>query len=111
MSNLIKLARLEDIVEGAPKAVDLPGFPPLAIFRLNDRCYVTGNLCTHGNALLTDGYQEGAAIECPIHGGVFDVRTGKATVFPCELPLPTFAVTVEEGYVCIDGVSDSSKGK
>lgn len=102
MSKCIKLVRLEDVVEGTPVAVDQEGLPPLAVYRHGGQCYVTGNLCTHGHALLTDGYQDGTTIECPIHGGAFDIRTGEATLFPCEIPIQTYPVSVEDGYVCID---------
>ncbi|MGQ0700824.1 MAG: non-heme iron oxygenase ferredoxin subunit [Panacagrimonas sp.] len=103
MSKPIKLARCDDVVEGTPVAVEVPDLPPLAVFRFGDDFYVTSNLCTHGTAMLTDGYQDGPMIECSIHGGAFDIRTGEAKVFPCKLPLRAFKVTVEDGYVCVDG--------
>lgn len=103
MAALIKLAKVEDVVEGTPVAVEPPGLPELAVYRIGDDYYVTSNLCTHGNAMLTDGYQDGAVIECSIHGGTFDIRTGEARAFPCKLPLRTYKVTVEDGYVCVEG--------
>jgi len=37
----------------------------------------TGNICAHGHAYLTDGWLTGEGlIECPLHAGCFDVRTG-----------------------------------
>lgn len=103
MSKLVKLARVQDISEGMPVAVDIPDFPPLAVFRVGETFYVTANRCTHGAALLTDGFQDGTTIECATHGGAFDVRTGEATVFPCQVPLQAFDVTLKDGYVCISG--------
>src|SRR3546814_20264022 len=72
-------------------------FPYTTLFRS-----VTANTCTHGNAQLTDGYQDGATIECPYHGGAFDIPSGAATTYPCQIPLKTYEVTIEDGWVTID---------
>jgi ethylbenzene dioxygenase ferredoxin subunit len=47
--------------------------------------------------MLTDGYFEGETVECPLHGGCFNVKTGAATSFPCEKPLRTFPVLEIDG--------------
>ena len=101
MSGTIRLCRVDEVDEGAPIAADVPGLPPLAIFRVGDALHVTSNRCTHGAGLLTEGEQTGAIIECPIHSGTFDVTTGEAIDFPCRVALQTFPVTVEEGWVCV----------
>ena len=54
-----------------------------------------------GMAWMTDGYQEGFDIECPFHGGRFDLRSGEPTAFPCVVPLKVYPVTIEDGQVCI----------
>lgn len=41
-------------------------------------------------------------IECPFHGGTFDIRTGEAIDFPCVLPLKSYPVTVEGGGVYVN---------
>ncbi|WP_420467602.1 non-heme iron oxygenase ferredoxin subunit [Panacagrimonas sp.] len=102
MSARIGLARIEDVVEGQPLAVQPEGFGPLAVYRAGDEFFVTSNVCTHGLAMLTDGDQDGAVIECAFHGGTFDLRTGAALSFPCTVALKTFPVTLEDGQVCID---------
>ena len=75
--------------------LDIPGLPPIAAFDVGGEIYVTSNVCTHNVAMLSDGFFEGDTIECPLHGGCFNVRTGEATQFPCEVPLQTFPVIVE----------------
>ena len=49
----------------------------LALYHVGDAWFCTDNICTHAFALLTDGWLEGHVIECPLHGGQFDIRTGK----------------------------------
>ena len=103
MSELMRLCRAEEVEADVPVPAELPGFPPLAVYRAEDRLYVTDNLCTHGQALLTDGYQEGLSIECPFHSGTFNIATGEATRFPCKIALKTYEVAIQEGWVCIAG--------
>lgn len=76
--------------------------PALAVYNVDGELFVTDNMCTHGNAMLTDGYQDGGIIECPFHGGSFDIATGAAKAFPCQVPIKTYAVTINDGWVCID---------
>ena len=101
MTDLVRLCRVEDVKEGEPFAAHIIGLPPLAIYKVDDGYFVTDNVCTHGNAMLTDGYQEGGTIECPFHGGAFDIRTGAATVFPCHIPLKTYEVSLTDGWITI----------
>jgi ethylbenzene dioxygenase ferredoxin component len=97
----IKLALSSDVVEGEPLAIMLDGFPQLAVYRVNDHFFVTDNLCTHGNAMLTEGFQDGTSIECPFHGGRFNIETGKATLYPCQIALKTYEAIVENGFIYI----------
>lgn len=98
---LVFLCAVDDVVEGEPLAAAADGFPPLAVYRIGDEHFVTSNVCTHSYSLLTEGYQEGDQIECAVHGGMFDIRTGEATEFPCQKPLATYAVTVVDGRIGI----------
>jgi naphthalene 1,2-dioxygenase system ferredoxin subunit len=68
---------------------------PLAVFEVADVYYVTSNRCTHGLARMSGGYLEGYLIECPVHQGLFDIRTGEVKGPPCTEPLPTFPVRHE----------------
>ena len=44
-------------------------------------------LCTHGRALLSDGFLDDCILECPKHNGRFDVTTGQAVRLPAQKPL------------------------
>lgn len=71
----------------------------IAIFRSAGALYATDNLCTHGNARLCDGFVEGHEIECPLHQGRFDLRTGEPTCAPATVALKTYPVRIENGRV------------
>ncbi|HAI96746.1 MAG: non-heme iron oxygenase ferredoxin subunit [Cycloclasticus sp.] len=100
MSKII-LCKTDEVKDEAPVAVTPDGFPALAVYVFEGEYYVTDNLCTHGMAMLTDGYQDGDEVECPFHGGAFSIKTGEPTSFPCQIPVKTYPVTIEDGNVCI----------
>ncbi len=102
MAGLIKICGIGDIPPGTMRAQSVDGVGSLAIFNVEGQIYVTSNLCTHGAATLTDGYFNEDTIECPLHGGSFDVKTGEAIQFPCRDPLQTFAVTINDGNVFLN---------
>ena len=68
MSSNLHLCAASDVVEGVPISVEIDGMPPLAVYRMDDEIFVTDRTCTHGDADLTEGFQEGSEIECPFHG-------------------------------------------
>ncbi len=110
MKKKIRVCSKSALAEGEMLAVDCAELPPLAAFNVGGRIFVTSNLCTHNLATLTDGFFEGETIECPLHGGCFNVKTGKATQFPCEQPLQTYSAVVDrnEVYIEIDTASGES---
>jgi nitrite reductase/ring-hydroxylating ferredoxin subunit len=63
-----------------------------AVYRLDGAFYASDDLCTHGMVSLSAGEVQDGQIFCPLHGGAFDIRTGKATEVPCRLALRTYAV-------------------
>lgn len=71
----------------------------IAIYAIEDGVFATSDLCTHGAARLSQGYLLGKLVECPMHQGLFDVRTGAAAGPPCTRAVQTFPVRVEEDVV------------
>lgn len=54
----------------------------VALFLIEGQVYALDDICTHGNAKLSEGEVFGFEIECPLHAGAFDVRNGKALCAP-----------------------------
>jgi nitrite reductase/ring-hydroxylating ferredoxin subunit len=74
----------------------------IAVFHLDDGSWhATDNVCTHAFALLTEGYLEGDAVECPLHAGRFDIRSGKGLCAPVDKDLATYRVRVEGADVLV----------
>ena len=102
MGTKVKLCELSEVAPGQMLRVDRPEVPPLAVYNLDGDYFVTSNICTHNVAMLTDGYLDGEIVECPLHGGCFNVKTGEPTSFPCEKPLQTYPAIVESGSLYVE---------
>lgn len=83
------LCRAADVPEGGALRVELDGRPPVAVFRVGGRFFVTDDTCTHGDASLADGEidAEELVVECPWHAGAFALATGAPCGAPCTIPL------------------------
>ncbi len=96
----VRVAAAADIAEGEPVAVEAAG-RRLALYRVEGELFCTDNVCTHAFALLTEGWLEGHLIECPLHAGQFDIRTGRGCGDPIDTDLKTFPVRVEGDDVLV----------
>lgn len=75
------------------------GTRELAVYDLADGVTVSLARCTHGAANLCDGYFDGRRIECPLHQGLFDARTGEAIAAPARVKLRMVEARVSAGMV------------
>jgi naphthalene 1,2-dioxygenase ferredoxin component len=92
--NWVRVAGVEEIEVGTAGVFEIDG-RRIAIFHVEiGEFYATDDLCTHGNASLAEGWLEGCVIECPLHAGRFDVRTGQRLCEPIEEDLKTYQVRV-----------------
>lgn len=73
-----------------------------AIYNTDKGFFVTDGHCTHEEQHLEDGLVIGCVIECPLHGGRFDIATGKALSAPCTVDLKIYPTKVEDGVVFVD---------
>ncbi len=96
-----RAAAIGDIKEGGVIGVDVAG-KPVALYQFDGAIYATHNICTHQFAFLSDGYIEDGCIECPIHQGLFDIRTGKAQGAPVTVDLATYPVKLEGDAILVD---------
>ena len=102
--NWIDVAAPDDVWEDAGTSVIAAG-RDIALFRIGDELFAIDNLCTHGHARLCEGFIEGHEIECPLHQGRFDLRSGAATCEPATEAVRSYGVRLSEGrvWVLVDG--------
>jgi apoptosis-inducing factor 3 len=112
-----RVANFSDLREGGVVGVDVEG-TPVALYRLGAEIFATHGVCTHAMALLAEGWVEDGTIECPLHQGRFDIRTGKALCEPLTRDVETYAALLDNDDVLVDlhrsadhGCSAESEGE
>lgn len=101
MATWIDVLAHEDVPEDDVVGVDAAGLQ-LALYGVEGEVYATDNICTHGHARLCDGFLEDYEIECPLHQGRFDVRTGQALCEPLTQDIRVYPVKIEGGRVWVE---------
>lgn len=96
-----------DVGEGAPRAVTV-GTTKIGLFMVDGELHAINNVCTHAFALLTNGFQEGCLIECPLHAGFFDVCTGAAQGGVVTVDVASYPVEIRDGRVFVGLAPESS---
>ena len=71
------------------------------VYKLEDGFYATDGICTHEAVHLEDGLVMDNEIECPMHQGIFDIKSGKAVSPPACDDLKTYPIKVEENNIYI----------
>ena len=77
-----------------------------AIYHTIEGFFASDGMCTHEEEPLADGIVIDNVIECPLHQGRFDVRSGKALSAPVCVDLRTYPVQVIDGEIYVQ-IADS----
>ena len=94
----------EDVIEATVGRLEL------AIYNVGGAVYATSNICTHGQASLSEGVVIDEIIECPLDQGRFHIPTRAPRGAPVSKPIRTYPTKAEGGkiYVLLD-VADASE--
>ena len=87
----VKAADRSKLAEGEVLGIVVGG-KEIALYDLGGTFYATDDICTHAYAKLSDGWLDRDEIECPLHAGRFDPKTGKALCPPVTEDLKTYPV-------------------
>lgn len=74
----------------------------LALYSHEGTVWCTANQCSHGQAWLSEGFLIDGEIECPLHQGRFDIRTGLPTCEPACEAVRHYPVRIEDGRVFVE---------
>ena len=105
--NVVRVCSQADIAPETVKAYEI-GDRRLAVYNIDGGFYITDDECTHASASLADGMLEDGVIECSLHFGAFDVKTGAVKQPPCSVALRTYKVLLQGDDVCVDLDKDAA---
>jgi NAD(P)H-dependent nitrite reductase small subunit len=96
----VRVCRADEIRPDEGKGVVVNGIQ-LGLYRLQDGCFALGDVCSHAYALLSTGFVEDDAVECPLHQARFEIRTGRSLDDIAPEDVKAYPVKVEAGEVYV----------
>ncbi|MFM7859847.1 MAG: non-heme iron oxygenase ferredoxin subunit [Candidatus Nanopelagicaceae bacterium] len=92
---------LDQIVEGKPVKLTKSG-KEICVARVGNEVFAIEDNCSHSDAALSEGEQNGYKIECWLHGAEFDLRTGAALTPPAVNPVKTYSVIIDGNNLVVE---------
>jgi 3-phenylpropionate/trans-cinnamate dioxygenase ferredoxin subunit len=103
VAQLIDICPLSELPPGARRLVE-SGDLEVGVFNCAGTVYAIEDRCSHDDGPLVEGVldEDACTIECPRHGSLFDLKTGKPRTLPAYVPVDTFPVTVENEMIKLE---------
>ena len=102
-NNTITVCPVAELGPGEVRVVEHEG-DPIAVFNCDGEFFAIEDRCSHDDGPLADGNldQADCLVECPRHGSLFDLKTGKPKTLPAFQPVRTFSVSVSNDEVILE---------
>jgi 3-phenylpropionate/trans-cinnamate dioxygenase ferredoxin component len=100
----ISVCPAEELGEGEMRLVEADG-RKIGVFRCaGGELYAIEDRCSHDDGPLAEGEfdRDACTVECPRHGSLFDIRTGRPKTLPAYVPVEVFEVREEDGEVKLE---------
>lgn len=101
-TGFITVAHVGDVTPGTVRVIEIDG-RSLCLGQTEDGEWgAIDNICTHDGGTLGEGELDDNAVECPRHGGRFDLFTGRVLALPPVRPVTAYRTMVEGDEVRVD---------
>ena len=88
---------------GAMRLVEHEG-AKIGVFNCDGTLYAIEDRCSHDDGPLAEGEFDPTTctVECPRHGSLFDLTTGRPKTLPAFKPVQTFPVAVSDDTITLE---------
>jgi 3-phenylpropionate/trans-cinnamate dioxygenase ferredoxin component len=102
-SEIIPVCSVSELQPGQMRLVEHDDLE-IGVFNCDGTIYAIEDRCSHDDGPLVEGTldQERCAVECPRHGSLFDLKSGKPLTLPAYQPVDTFPVIVEDDTIKLE---------
>jgi len=93
-----------ELPEGEMRLVEAPDGVKIGVFNCGGALHAIEDRCSHDDGPLAEGSfdPDTCTVECPRHGSLFDVTTGRPKTLPAYQPVQTFPVSVEDDTIKLE---------
>jgi 3-phenylpropionate/trans-cinnamate dioxygenase ferredoxin subunit len=76
----------------------------IGVFNCDGALHAIEDRCSHDDGPLAEGDfdAEACTVECPRHGSLFDLASGRPKTLPAYAPVQTFTTAVEDGTIILE---------
>ena len=101
--NTIDICRAEELPPGASRIVEADG-RKIGVFNAGGDLYAIEDRCSHDDGPLAEGAfdSEALTVECPRHGSLFDLTSGRPKTLPAYAPVRTFTTAVVDDTIVLE---------
>jgi len=99
----VDICAIDDLPPGAKRVVMWEDLE-IGVVNCGGDILAIEDRCSHDNGDLMEGEvdEDRCTVECPRHGSLFDLRTGKPLTLPAYVPVDTFPVMVQDGVIRVE---------
>jgi 3-phenylpropionate/trans-cinnamate dioxygenase ferredoxin component len=100
----ISVCPTAELAEGEMRLIEADG-RKIGVFRCaGGELYAIEDRCSHDDGPLAEGQfdRDACTVECPRHGSLFDIRSGRPRTLPAYQPVETFEVREEDGEIKLE---------
>ena len=103
MPETIDVCPLSELAHGEMRLVEYDHIE-IGVFNCNGEFYAIEDRCSHDDGPLAEGTLDAGActIECPRHGSLFDLKTGRPKTLPAYEPVDTFPVIIDNDMIKLE---------
>jgi 3-phenylpropionate/trans-cinnamate dioxygenase ferredoxin subunit len=103
LSEKIPVCPADELGPGAMRLVEHDG-TKIGVFNCGGELRAIEDRCSHDDGPLAEGaFDPGTCtVECPRHGSLFDLTTGRPKTLPAYSPVRTFPVSIEERTIVLE---------
>jgi 3-phenylpropionate/trans-cinnamate dioxygenase ferredoxin component len=99
----ISVCPAAELGPGAMRLIEHGGMK-IGVFNCDGTLYAIEDRCSHDDGPLAEGEFDAAActVECPRHGSLFDLTSGRPKTLPAYAPVKTFAASVVDNEIVLE---------
>jgi 3-phenylpropionate/trans-cinnamate dioxygenase ferredoxin subunit len=103
-ADAITVCALSELPEGTMRLIEADGRKIGVFHCTGGELLAIEDRCSHDDGPLAEGEFDSSActVECPRHGSLFEIRSGKPKTLPAYRPVDTFAVRVDGDQVKLE---------
>jgi 3-phenylpropionate/trans-cinnamate dioxygenase ferredoxin subunit len=103
-STVLDVCPAAQLGDGETRLVEGPDGVKIGVFNCGGALHAIEDRCSHDDGPLAEGEfdAEACTVECPRHGSLFDLTSGRPKTLPAFQPVQTYPVTIVDDTIKLE---------